>query len=162
MIKYRADRFDGTEKIEGFYQSYNGCHYIKNINREMRFGCGIEINPLTLEIFLFGEWRLVSELEKDYRLCRVFPMIRNYDSVTITSMPQPKRKPIDGVLPLTKEEFDELGEKFINDKKYTIENVYIDVNYYIRLTAKYHNITIQPILEYRAILWLANLFDLEG
>ena len=159
MIKYRADRFDGTEKIEGFYQSYNGCHYIKNINREMRFGCGIEINPLTLEIFLFGEWRLVSELEKDYRLCRVFPMIRNYDSVTITNIPQPKRKPIDGVLPLTKEELKEFS-KIIDDSN-RIRKVRLDSVGGIQYIFMCGSMWL-CVYEVKAILYLANLFDLEG
>ena len=71
---YRAERLDGNGKVEGWYcgHTYDGVvMYCKesaeNVNVE---GCSglvemfIEIKPETLEIYLFGEWRLVSELEK--------------------------------------------------------------------------------------------------
>jgi hypothetical protein len=58
---YRAERLDGKGNIEGYYV-YDGAHGILNLDPK---------NPLvkivkyeTLEIYLFGEWRLVSELEK--------------------------------------------------------------------------------------------------
>lgn len=67
---FRAERLDGSE-IEGFYLFYGGTHYIKSREKFMRFGCGIEIKPETLKIYLFGEWRLVSELETKYKLVEV-------------------------------------------------------------------------------------------
>ena len=65
---YRAERLDGKGNIEGYYV-YDGAHGILNLDPK---------NPLvkivkheTLEIYLFGEWRLVSELETKYKLAEV-------------------------------------------------------------------------------------------
>lgn len=71
---YRAERLDGKGKVEGcgcaIDKEYSQSFVIKkdDINGMM---LNIEIKPETLEIYLFGEWRLVSELEKKYKLVEV-------------------------------------------------------------------------------------------
>ena len=68
--------------------------------------------------------------------------------------PKPKRKPIDGVLPLTKEEKDELE----NILGFPFSEIYYDGGLHTK--NKYSGWGV--ILKVKAILHLANLFDLEG
>jgi len=82
-MKYRSDRVDGKEKTEG-----NLLYLINMLDGQGKpaiqeytqrpssydffspeFGCNyVEVVETTLEIFIFGEWRLVSELETKYNL----------------------------------------------------------------------------------------------
>lgn len=53
-----------TEEVfegEGYFKA-DKTHHVRSQR------CQKEIDPKTLEVFLFGEWRLVSELETKYRL----------------------------------------------------------------------------------------------
>jgi len=69
MIKYRAERVDGKGKVEGSPFDSNYSIYltmVTNITDEDFDTC--LVNPSTLEIFLFGKWMLVSELETKYKI----------------------------------------------------------------------------------------------
>lgn len=71
---YRAERLDGKEKVEGHYFKYGEKHYLlPEVIFAVIFSYAeeYEIKPETLEIYLFGAWRLVSELETKYRLVEV-------------------------------------------------------------------------------------------
>ena len=73
---------------------------------------------------------------------------------------QPKRKPIDGVLPLTKEELDEFS-KIIGDSD-KIKKVRLDSVGGIEYILKGGSMWL-CVYEVKAILYLTNLFDLtEG
>ena len=71
---YRAERLDGKGKVEGGYFEktpdiiITHAFYITDDESviDIEF-----IKPETLEVFLFGGWRLVSELEKKYKLVGV-------------------------------------------------------------------------------------------
>jgi len=72
----------------------------------------------------------------------------------------PKRKPVNGVLPLTEEELTEFGDVVGDAGVYEVTIGESDVIYYrykIGVT-KYNGNCVKV----KAILWLANLFDLEG
>lgn len=84
---YRAERLDGKGIVEGYYVHYKpnkgepeyDVHYIMTGNSELFYGAGTceeifhkySIKPETLEIYLFGEWRKVSELEAKYKLVKI-------------------------------------------------------------------------------------------
>ena len=64
---YRAELKETETTICGSFYSWNNKSYI--LQKDIWDGCSTEIfmyevKPETLEIYLFGEWRLVSELEK--------------------------------------------------------------------------------------------------
>lgn len=93
---YRAERLDGNGKVEGWYcgHTYDGVvMYCKesaeNVNVE---GCSglvemfIEIKPETLEIYLFGDWRLVSELETKYKLVEVEVCIKTESLMELSNV----------------------------------------------------------------------------
>jgi hypothetical protein len=76
---YRAERLDGKGKVEGCLID-NDFNNIPTIyftdteydeGRKVDFFNMVSIKPETLEIYLFGEWRLVSELETKYKLVDV-------------------------------------------------------------------------------------------
>ena len=77
MIKYRADVINSKTKVEGFYyvNHKTGSHLIRfdktQNNEDLWIYEALEIKPETLEIFLFGSWHLVSELETKYKLVEV-------------------------------------------------------------------------------------------
>lgn len=68
---FRAERTITGRVMEGHYFKSHGKHYILP---ETLFAAiysyseEYEIKPETLEIYLFGEWRPVSELETKYTL----------------------------------------------------------------------------------------------
>jgi hypothetical protein len=71
---YRAELKETETTICGSFYSWNNKSYI--LQKDIWDGCSTEIfmyevKPETLEIYLFGEWRLVSELEKKYKLMEV-------------------------------------------------------------------------------------------
>jgi len=75
-MKFRADRKDGEGKVEGFYRYFStyALHQIIFENEHSTTGISqstADIKPETLEIFLFGEWILVSELETKYKLVEI-------------------------------------------------------------------------------------------
>ena len=98
---YRADRAEGQGKVEGYYvvtklkvEGYlvttklvdESIHWITDgiypySGLVPKF---TEIKPETLEVFLFGEWRLVSELEKKYVLVEKQPIddLKSYEDVS--------------------------------------------------------------------------------
>ena len=158
---FRADRVGGKGKVEGSLVLINGASYIAPETfayKEDFADIAVMIMPETLEIFLFGSWHLVSELETKYKLCRVFPIIKNYDSVTITSMPQPKRKPLaNGTLPLTSEELKEFA-KIMNTISVSNVSLMYDSIYYDDYCDC--NTVEKSTESVKAILYLANLFDL--
>ena len=71
---YRADRAVGLEKVEGGYFAKTPDIIITHtfyITDDEYIVDTEFIKPETLEVLLFGEWRLVSELEKKYKLMEV-------------------------------------------------------------------------------------------
>lgn len=68
---FRAELLDGKQKVEGHHFKYGEKHYIlPEVIFAVIFSYAeeYEIKLETLEIYLFGEWRLVSELETKYKL----------------------------------------------------------------------------------------------
>lgn len=48
MRKFKGKRVDNGEWVYGFYTFYNGISYIKSIEYNQRFGCGIDVKPETV------------------------------------------------------------------------------------------------------------------
>lgn len=79
---FRADRLDGKEQVEGdLLQKEDKCYIVRvfkvgsSYSDLMRVDYDwmesqsfSEIKPETLEIYLFGEWRLVADLEEKFVL----------------------------------------------------------------------------------------------
>lgn len=70
---YRAERLDGNGMVEGYYHEAT-LNYQGELRMFVVFDGVKEYNqvkPETLEIYLFGSWHKVSELETKYKLVEV-------------------------------------------------------------------------------------------
>ena len=47
-IKFRGREYIDGDRVYGFFTTYDGRAYIKSIERNQRFGCGIEVRPETV------------------------------------------------------------------------------------------------------------------
>jgi hypothetical protein len=160
---FRAERIDDGRSVEGYYfktpltgetftdsfSSGVNRHCIATDESADFEGVVYEIKPETLKQFVFGSWRLVSELEK------------------------PKRKPpADGTLSLTEGELEEL-------KNIWIPNKFADIKYVKKITNELGSVLLMVfcvngenrgkvfgesvIKDVEAIAYLLNRFNLtEG
>jgi len=67
---FRAKTIAGIEVTGWLMKKENGGFFILGESIDYGFQ-RIEVRPNTVEIFMFGDWRLVSELETKYKLVEV-------------------------------------------------------------------------------------------